>query len=76
MKERENPLEIHRIKNLAFSIASKIKTKKGYDLFIDALQGSWNELQDYETHTRNNHNEPGHLFDGVDYIYPDSPDTL
>lgn len=76
MKEKENPLEIHRIKNLAFSVASKIKTKKGYDLFIDALQGSWNELQDYETSLRENNSEPRFNNGVIDYIYPDSPDTL
>lgn len=75
MGERENPLEIHRIKNLAFSVASKIKTKKGYDLFIDALQGSWNELQDYENHLRSN-SESEFSFKSTYFIYPDSPDTL
>ena len=75
MKEKENPLEIHRIKNLAFSVASKIKTKKGYDLFIDALQGSWNELQDYKNHLRLK-SESEFRFKSTDSIYPDSPDTL
>lgn len=75
MEKRENPLEVHRIKNLAFSVASQIKTKKGYDLFIDALQGSWNELQDYETRLRLN-SESEFSFKSTYFIYPDSPDSL
>lgn len=75
MKEKTNPLEIYRIKNLAFSVASQIKTKKGYDLFIDALKGSWNELQEYETSLREDNSEPK-IYNGFDYIYPDSPDVL
>lgn len=75
MEKRENPLEVHRIKNLAFSVASQIKTKKGYDLFIDALQGSWNELQDHENHLRLN-SESEFRFKSTDFIYPDSPDRL
>lgn len=74
MEKRENPLEVHRIKNLAFSVASQIKTQKGYDLFIDALKGSWNELQDYEETLRKERSEDGLLFD--DIIYPTSTSML